>query len=450
MQYAIVALTGMVLVLLVLVSFDRHTVRRVMPVVLAAFTVRLAVHAMLMRNPLVTVGIGDSVYYERAALAVVDLWRREGLHFVTADQVQSLHSVAVPCNLFALVIYLCDGPASLACTAVVAAVSCALGVVMYKFGRLVGADARACLFLLGLTVFTPAFLAHTSDMFKDGFNAFLVVTSLWVGARNMRRFDPRNLVALAPLLWGLWHVRPYMVFMCALPLVVGVSGLKRLISPRALLLFAVIAFGLLQGGLTESAPFETMRRQLEYGQAESVLRSNAAGGSGVEFDDGGNAWDHLGTKLLYTVLSPFPWTDGSLLLQLGKIEALIWYFLLFGAVRGVRRLWARDRRIVMFLLLFIVPGTVVYATTMSNVGLIMRQRMPIVMVTSLLAAVAWSRRPGDGSAGVPAQPGAPEGEVLASRAGLGGFPAGGLPAWGGALPAGAGPRVGPAAPRPRA
>ena len=145
------------------------------------------------------------------------------------------------------------------------------------------------------------------------------------------------------------------------------------------------------GGVDDCAPIETMQEQLAYGQADNVLRSNSASGSGVSFNDGGDPWADLGQKLAYTVLSPFPWTPGSLLLQLGKFEVLLWYFVLVSAVRGARWLWWRDRRIVWFLLLFIVPGTIVYATTMANIGLMMRQRMPIVMVTSLLAAVAWSR-----------------------------------------------------------
>ncbi|WP_157545154.1 hypothetical protein [Microtetraspora fusca] len=381
-----------ILVFLVQSCLHGHVARRALRVLLLAFVARLVIHVLVVRS-LLPYG-GDNYTYGQRALEIVAYWEREGFQFVTSDQIPNLYSVAVPCNVFALIIYVCGGPALLACTSVIALMACALCIVMYRFARLIGADERSSYRLLVLMAFMPAFLLHTSDTFKDGFNVFLVVACLGLATSNVQRFDIRKVLLLAPLLWALWNVRPYMVFMCALPLVLGFVGARRALPFCTLALVA----GLLASFafFPEAAPnaaVETMQAQLEIGQSEAVRLANADTGSGVVFDDGGNPWSAFLPKLFYTLLSPFPWTGGSMVLQLAKIETLIWYYLLFCAVRGARQLWGQDRRALLLLLLFIVPCTVVYATSMSNIGLIFRQRLPIVMIVSLLSAVSWTRTP---------------------------------------------------------
>ncbi len=392
MEYIIVAAAATILVFLVQSSLDGHVARRALRVLLLAFVARLVIHVLVMRS-LLPYG-GDNYTYEHRALEIVAYWKREGFQFVTSDQIPSLYSVAVPCNIFALIMYVCGGPALLACTSVIALMACALCIVMYRFARVIGADERSSFRLLVLMAFMPAFLLHTSDTFKDGFNVFLVVSCLALATSNVQRFDIRKVLLLAPLLWALWNVRPYMVFMCGLPLILGFVGARRALPFCTLALLAgVLASLAFFPGAAPNAAVETMQEQLELGQSEAVRLANAETGSGVVFDDGGNPWSAFAPKLVYTVLSPFPWMGGSVVLQLAKIETLVWYYLLFCAARGTRRLWVQDRRVLMLLLLFIVPCTIVYATTMSNIGLIFRQRMPIVMIVSLLSAVAWTRTP---------------------------------------------------------
>ncbi|MFB9682453.1 hypothetical protein [Streptosporangium vulgare] len=393
MEYMIVAAAAVALVFIVQTALDAQVARRALGVLMLAFVVRLLVHVLVMRSNSIAYG-GDNFVYEGRALEIVAYWKHEGFTFVTSDQIDSLHSVAVPCNVFAAIMYLCGGPAPLACTAFVALIACGLCAVMYRFARLIGADERAAFRLMTLMAFMPAFMLHTSDTFKDGFNAFLVIACLGLAASNVQRFDMRKLLLLGPLLWTLWNVRPYMVFMCAIPLILGLAGLKRafplcVLAILATLLVPVLIFP----DMTESTPLVMMQEQLERGQSEIVRHSNAAGGSGIVFDDGGNPWSAFLPKLVYTLLSPFPWMDGSLVLQLAKTETVLWYYLLWCAVSGARRMWGENRRMLLILLLFAVPCTIMYTTTMSNIGLIFRQRIPIVMVVSLLSAVAWTRVP---------------------------------------------------------
>ncbi|HUR05180.1 MAG TPA: hypothetical protein VM347_21730 [Nonomuraea sp.] len=393
MEYLIVAATVITLVVLVSVSFDKQAACRVLPVLLAAFALRLVVHVAVVRPDAVGYG-GDYLGYEAMSLETAAFWQREGFQFATSVPADHFHSVALPCYVFAVVMYLCGGPAPLACTAIVALIACALCIVMYRFARVVGADERPAFALLAITAFSPMFVLCTSDTFKDGFNAFLVVGCLYLTVSNVRRFDLRKPLMTLSLFWALWNVRAYMVFMCGVPALLGVMGSRGAAFTRAL----VVSAGLLLSGLFFFGYFDggglmdTALGQLEFGQSEEARRAYASQGSGVLFDDSGSAWGSLIPKLLYTLLAPFPWADGSATLQLAKIETLVWYFMLYSAVRGARRLWRDDRRVLLILLLFIVPSTIIYATTVANVGLIFRQRIPIVMVASLLSAVAWSKR----------------------------------------------------------
>ncbi|TMR97245.1 hypothetical protein [Nonomuraea basaltis] len=395
MEYLIVAALALTLVFLVRGSFPSETARPVLGVLLAAFAARLFIHVFIVRSGSLDYG-GDNFYYELSAMEIVTYWQSAGIQLVSSEVIPSINTVATPCHIFAFVMYLCGGFAPMACTAVVAFIACGLCIVMYKFAQLVGADDRSAFRLLLLIAFIPGLLVHTSDMFKDGFNAFFVITCLWLATSNMKRFDIRKILAMAPLIWALWNVRPYMVIMCGLPLFFSIVSRKRMISVRvmALSVAAMMSFMLLYEQILATGPAGTMQRQLEKSQATNVRSELEQGGSGVVFTPDGAPWDDLPTKVIYTLLSPFPWMDGSPALQLGKIEALLVWYLLYCAVKGGRRLWQYDRKMLLFLLLFVVPSTIAYATTIANIGLIFRQRIPIVLILSLLSAIGWAREPG--------------------------------------------------------
>ncbi|MEO3857320.1 hypothetical protein [Acrocarpospora sp. B8E8] len=384
-EFLVVMMMVVALFWLVRAALPLTVGRRALLILLGAFAVRLLVHVLVIRTDMLGYG-GDHLSYEAWATDIAEYWSVHEFRFVTGNEMSRLHSVAVPCNLFALVIAFCGGPAPLACTAVVGFIACALCVVLFRAARLVGADEPAALRLLLIIAFLPSFLFHTSDTFKDGINAFLVIFCLYLAISNLYRFGALKLVLLALALVALWQVRPYMVFMCALPLAVGLVRARWAIAVG----LAVAGAGLF---VLRQLPLEIMQEQLDRGQSELVRHANAVGGSGVVFADGGDPWALLGPKLLYTLFSPFPWADGSLVFQLGKIDTLVWYALLALAIVGARRLWRRDPRLLLILALFLIPATVAYATTMANVGLILRQRMPIVMVASLLAALAWTKLP---------------------------------------------------------
>jgi hypothetical protein len=63
-------------------------------------------------------------------------------------------------------------------------------------------------------------------------------------------------------------------------------------------------------------------------------------------------------------------------------------------LRSSARLWRLDRSIFFMFLVFLVPLTIAYATTMANIGLILRQRFPIVFIGAMLGMLSWPATPG--------------------------------------------------------
>ena len=108
MEYVIVVAAVATLVLLTRACFHTDMAWRVLPVLLLAFLARMVTHVVVLRSGSLNYG-GDNVGYELAAMEIVGYWKNEGFQFVSTEQVKSLYAAALPCHVFALVMYVCGG-----------------------------------------------------------------------------------------------------------------------------------------------------------------------------------------------------------------------------------------------------------------------------------------------------------------------------------------------------
>jgi hypothetical protein len=388
------AVGGLFAITLTLETVERRVVRSA---ILIAFALRLVLHLLVMRSvAFFSHGIagGDCNVYERWGSMIAQLWRFGHVHFVTEHEMPAISTAILPCNMLAVLEYLNGSPAPLAGTAISAFLACWTVVIIYRFVRECGAEVQAARVTSFLVLFGPSFLYHTSDVYKDGINAFLVIASLVNAIRLATRFSVRPLVYLAMSLTCLWYVRHYMVFMCLMPLGLGFVGVGRASAPRRIAAAAfmiVIGALLLYSGASDRA-LDVASATYSHATDAGVLRYNALAWRSHEAAGSGVFVTSYWQALLYTIFAPFPWQFGSFGLQLGKIEALILYWFLYTIYKNRRALWAEHRAVVIMLCTFIIPGTLAYASTMSNVGLIVRQRMPIVIATAILAGLAYRAR----------------------------------------------------------
>ena len=331
---------------------------------------------------------GDCILYEDIAQYVALNWRHTDIHYITSAEWPEMGPTTLPQNLFALVIYLNDGEKTrLGCVALIALAAALTVLNVFKLALELGAREREATIIASIFYFDPAFLYHTSDTFKDGLVICFALGALGSAVRLSRRWSLLHALAGLLCIACLWLVRHYLVFATVAPLIVGLVGIgsRSVVRPMtAALLLAAAGMALVQ--YTDALQLSSQHAAETFERATSshVLASSASGGSGVLFDDGGSPTGALIPKLAYTLLSPFFWSAGSVGLQIGKLEAFLWYFIMYRAFRASRLI---DGRLLLTLLTFILPLTLAYAMTVANVGLIVRQRLIIVVGTAVLAAL---------------------------------------------------------------
>jgi hypothetical protein len=405
--FPVVLAIGFALVLALVVRATRVKGRDddLLLLMLGGYVVRLGLQAFVRDLPLFSHGGGgDCELYEAYGHFISRIWQAKGFMLVTQDELPEVGPTSLPPNLFAAVIYMNDGEKTrLGCTAVVALMACLTCLDLYRIAVDLGAEPRIAFRWIAVLMFSPAFLLYTSDTFKDGPVAFFVTLTLTSALRLARSFSVRRLVIGLVSLWALWHVRYYLVFVTTLPFLVGLIGLRAQNAIRPLLAtIALTGLFLVVAGFT--GVFDSVAEHaggaFAQGTDRFVVASNAGQGSGVTFDDGGSPWGALLPKLVYTVLSPFPWQSGSFGLHVGKLDVAIWYYAIYRSAIAARRMWKSERTILLMFLSFLVPTLVMYATGFSNVGLNLRQRLPVVMVGVVLALLS---RPARSAAGAEAK-----------------------------------------------
>ena len=372
--------------------------RRVAPLLLSGYIARLVVFPMLTGISFFSYkgGGGDTNFYESGAWLVAKLWSVRGIHYVTERELPDLNHATLQCNAYALVIFANGGALSTwGCVALGAFVAAIALLMIYRLARFLGAPQRDAFWVTALLYFSPGLFYYTTGTHKEAFVIMTCVGAVSASVRLAQRFS--LLQAAAGILWmlALWRVRYYLVFFALLPLLVSFALSRANLAIRSLAVLGALTMAIVVASQTRltSELSERANSAYDLGTSKNFRDWNAQGGSGVQFDDGGKAWNALGPKLAYTLFSPFPWTSGSFGLQLGKIDTLLWYYLVFRAWKASRELWNEDRQLLLSLLVFIVPTFVVYATSMANIGLIFRQRFPIELLTAALAARSFFPRP---------------------------------------------------------
>ena len=370
--------------------------KRALLALTGGYVLRLILQTFLRDIPFFSHGVGgDNETYEHWARAIVLIWEHSGFEYITQEQFWQLGQTSLPSNLFALVYWANGGPTRVGCTALVAFAACLTCFNLYKLALEFGAEEGMAVRVLVLLLFGPAFLMYTSEMYKDGLVAFFVVGALGSAFRLSRKFSLLHVAIGVISLLALWQVRYYLGFVTVGRLLVGLSGLTSRSSDRpvmASLLFVAVGLFLTSYTSMLDSATDSIGATFDIGTSREAIDEKAAGGSGVLFDDGGSPFGALHLKTAYMLLAPFPWQTGTIGLQIGKIDALVWYYLLYHAIVAGRRLFREDRQLLLMFLVFLVPTSLMYAVGMSNVGLAVRQRIPIVLFGGMLAAMSLRRK----------------------------------------------------------
>jgi hypothetical protein len=334
---------------------------------------------------------GDARIYEWLATWIATQWEISGVQYMTAHENPHIGPTDLPPNIFAIFIYLAGGQsARIACTSLVVLITCLTALYLHRLAIELGAARRTASGVTMVLFGMPGVLYYSSDMYKDPLVLGFTVAAVGSAIRVSRKFSLLHAGIGVVALLALWHVRFYMVFLAILPIVVGYMGfgsgswLRPAIS-AVLVGVALWALAGSQGGAEASSTVEATF-DFATGRKGDTGVGNAYGGSAVELDKGVGS---IPIRVIYTLFSPFPWQGGTIGLHLGKVDALILTFLIYRAVRATKLLAKVDRATLLSLLAYIMPTTLAYSLTMANIGLMLRQRIPVVVMIGLLAMFSW-------------------------------------------------------------
>ena len=239
----------------------------------------------------------------------------------------------------------------------------------------------------------PSYLFLSSDMYKDPLVLLFIFTVLLCGIRLGRRFSVFLAATALVALWGLWHVRFYLVFVASVTLALGIIGLRTRSSARIGISLTALVLVILAIASQTTAFAEltaTAGETYEFATKDTTVASNANEASGVLIEGTGPA--AFLYRLVMMLFSPFPWQGGSISLHVGKIETVIWYVACYHAIRGGRMLLRTDPGALVTLLSVILPCTFMYTVTFANMGMALRMRFVIVMLTTVVGALSYTER----------------------------------------------------------
>ncbi len=350
-------------------------------------------------------GAGDSQQYEDFCWYLVAYWHRTGVHWIDPAEAARVFDsgtiLSAPgfVQLFGLIQYFDGDKTRLGMVAINALLASMTFVVTHRFALEVGSRPKAARILSLCFFFSPAFFFYTADSYKDPWVIAFGVGCLYGAYLICDRGVRRGLLLFVGSAAALWFVRRYLVYMLLVPLGAAIvlrltkRGKNRVLAVTLGLLVGIVALVVVPPMLKDAG--ETATATYETAIATNTRAWNERGGSGIDFEDGGDPYAKLAPKLLYTLFSPFPWMTGSAGFQIGKLDALLMTATIFFAARALVRRWRDKKREIILILSFVLPASFAYSLTMANIGLIVRQRLVIeigFLVLGSLSFVATAAR----------------------------------------------------------
>ena len=395
-----------VLILIVCLTVERREQNVIIILLLLGYFSRLLIRCFNRNLDFLsngqTLGGGDAINYEAVAREIAALWEITGVHFVKNPEIDvgfaPLHH-----NLLAVIEY-CNGYYSgLGAVSTSAFIACLGMFFLYKIYIIYDFKRKTSHFVILTLLFCPSFLMYTSDSFKEGTLVFFVISIFAL----LFHITSRNFYFVIPcivmLFFGLFETRYYLVYLLIPPIVVFLfqKQIKKLFDfgiffaffclcllMAVFLFFLWCNFDFFSNTLIGSFVIQKWNYFIYISgalQADNIY----SGGSLISLDGINPTLETFPVKILYTILSPFPWQGGSFALHLSKIEMFFWCFILYWTCRGIKGLLIQDPVRVLMLLSFIVPLILIYSWSFTNIGQIYRQRIVIFFVASILAV--WGR-----------------------------------------------------------
>jgi hypothetical protein len=260
--------------------------------------------------------------------------------------------------------------------------------------RLFGKYAGQVTFLL--IVFFPSLIVWTSINLRESWSFLLLAVSMWTGMNLRERFNPRDLVLFFATIGAMVTVRGYLVAVIAMAMVISYVAVRIRQIPAAIITIGICFFAISQlaARFGISATDIDVTSQLE--MANHMRRGLAYGGSSfgtdVDISTPSGALIYLPKGMALFLLAPFPWSLDSWRQILAVGETMVWYWLLFRALRqlfySIRHELARVALPVALLLIICVA----YGLVEGNAGTAYRHRAHATLIFLMFAGGDFAKK----------------------------------------------------------
>jgi len=333
----------------------------------------------------------DAGGYHRDAIQLLAHWRGQQVAPMLAGGKEGFYyGLAWLYGLF--------GPHKAAGLAVIA--TCAaliLPITADTTRRLFGSGRDRPLGLILLVL--PAYVVWTSHLLREAPIVLCIVISVNCAVRLSERATLSTLLVTGVTSGVLLTLRANVAFVLLGALVVGIAlGRRHLIHgfSTAAVVVGVVAILVLAGGLGLRGYRLASQANL---QQVSDLRGDLATTANSGYQDEADvsttkgAANYLVSGLPTFFLGPFPWQIGSSREVPGMIEAWTLWLLIPALVRGLRRSKALARRQTFILLVPALALALVLTLLTGNFGIIVRERLQVLVVLLPIVALGWVRDP---------------------------------------------------------
>lgn len=360
----------------------------------------LALGLMINASRTVTNYIGpDAVGYHRDAVRLLAHWRGEQVRPLLAGGKEGFYyGLAWLYGLF--------GPhkaAGLAIVAICAAL--VLPITADTTRRLFGPGRDRPLGPILLVL--PAFVVWTSHLLREAPIVLCIAILVNCAVRLSVRASAGALIVMGATGGVLLTLRANVAFVLLLALVVGITlGRRHLIHgvSTAAVILGVVALLVLAGGLGLRGyrlASQANLQQVNDVRGDLATTANSGFQDKADVSTTKSAANYLVAGLPTFLLGPFPWqVSGSRQLP-GMVEAMTLWLLIPSLIRGIRRSWHAVGRQTLILLAPALLLSLVLALLTGNFGIIVRERLQVLIVLLPIVALGWGKDPEHFRQGLP-------------------------------------------------
>ena len=363
--------------------------RRIRPILLGAFFVRIVVSTIFEVIPQARVFHEDAIGTEYWSMRVASYWHNDGVY--TRDWAMGARNYGLQ-YFFGGLLYV-TGRFPLNITVFNSLLGTLNALLIYRIGLRLFVEPiarRAAVFMS----FFPSMIIWSTIALKDPLMSFLICVTVLAAISLRERLTALAIAgSLLPML-AVYPIRFYLVYFMAASLIgtiaLGRKGDVAAGASKQLVLFVgfamlVLVFGFAGNAQTDAQVFD-LERVSSYRQGMAVSASSSFAAD-TDISTPGRALMFLPIGVSTLLWGPFPWQMTSLRPLLSAPEMLVWWYLAPSLLRGfwfgVKKHFRAFSPIIVFALTMIVG----YALTMGNLGAAYRMRAQVFNFLFLFAAL---------------------------------------------------------------